>query len=74
MGQCVDLQDREIGTTIVDTEETMVMEDPAITAEEPAIILTCLKEEVTSRAGSSRTRSSFTMAMDSIMSQLSSRT
>ena len=60
--------------TMVDIEETMVPEDPAITAEEPATTQTNLKEEVTSRAGSSRTRSSFTMAMGSIMSQLGSRT
>ena len=56
------LQDLETGTT-VDIEETMVMEDPATTVQEPAIILTNLKEEVTSKEGSSRTRSSFTMAI-----------
>ena len=55
-------------------EGIMVMEDPATTAEELAINPTNLKEEVTSRAGSSRTRSSFTTATDSIMLQLGSRT
>ena len=49
-------QDREIGTTTMDIEETMAMEDPATTAEEPAIIPTYLKEEATSRAGSAGTR------------------
>ena len=66
-------QDLETETTM-GTEEITVMEDPATTAEEPAITQTNLREEVTSRAGSSRTRSSFTMATDSIMSQLGSRT
>lgn len=59
---------------MVDIEETMEPEDPAIMVEEPAITQTNLKEEVTSRAGSSRTRSSFTRAMVSIMSQLGSTT
>ena len=48
------LQDLETEIT-VDTEETMEPEDPAITAEEPATTQTNLKEEVTSRADSSRT-------------------
>ena len=68
------LRDQETGTTIMDIEETMVMEDPAITAEDSAIILTCLKEEVTSRVGSSRTQSSFMTSKDNIMSQLDRRT
>ena len=67
------LQDLEIEIT-VGIEEIMVPEDPATTTEEPAITQTNHKEEVTSRAGSSRTRSSFTIVMDSIMSQLGSRT
>ena len=67
-------QDQEIEITTMDIEETMVMEDPATTAEEPAIIPTYLKEEVTCRAGSSRTRRRFTMALGNIMSQLDSRT
>ena len=58
----------------MDMEETTGPEDPATTAEEPATIQTNLKEEVTSMAGSSRTKSSFTIAMDSIMSQLGSIT
>ena len=53
------LQDLETEITM-GIEETMVPQDPATTAEEPAITQTNLKEEVTSRAGSSRTRSSFT--------------
>ena len=68
------LQDQEIGTTTMDIEETTVMEDPVTTAKESAIIPTHLKEEVTSRAGSSRTRSSSMMAMGNIMSQPDSRT
>ena len=59
-------QDLETEITM-DIEETMVPEDPEITAEEPAIIQTNLREEVTSRAGSSRTRTSFTIPMDNIM-------
>ena len=58
----------------MDIEETMVMEDPATTAEEPAITPTCIKEEVTSRAGSSRTQSSFMMAKGNTISQLDHRT
>ena len=65
-------RDLEIEITMVDTEE--IMEDPAITAEEPAIIQTNLKEEAISRAGSSRTRNSSMRAMGSIMSQLGSKT
>ena len=45
------------GTEImVDIEETMEPEDPAIMAEEPAITQINLREEVTIRAGSSRTQ------------------
>ena len=58
----------------MDIEETMVMEDPANMAQEPAIIPTYSKEEVTSRAGSSRTRSSSMIAKGNIMSQLDHRT
>ena len=44
------LQDLET-EIMVDTEETMEPEDPAITAEEPAITQINPREEVTSRAG-----------------------
>ena len=67
-------QDQEIGTTTMDTEKTMVMEDPATMAQEPVIIPTYSKEEVTSKVGSSRTRSSFMMAKGNTMSQLDHRT
>ena len=66
-------QDLEIEIT-VDTEATMEPEDPTITAEEPGTTQINLREEVISRAGSNRTRSSFTITMDSIISQLGSRT
>ena len=67
-------KDQEIEATTMVTEEIMMVDDLATRVEESATIPTNLKEEVTSRAGSSRTRSSFRMAMDSIMSQLGLRT
>ena len=67
-------KDQETEATTMVIEETMMVHDLVTRVEESAITLTNLKEEVTSRAGSSRTRSSFTMTMGSIKSQLGHRT